>query len=78
MSRSRKKHPFCGITTATSEKDDKRLAHKAYRQALRRLDLSDPDNLVVPLLREVSNVWGFAKDGKWRFDPAEHPKWMRK
>jgi hypothetical protein len=26
----------------------------------------------------VSNVWGFAKDGKWRFDPAEHPKWMRK
>lgn len=78
MSRSRRKHPFCGITTATTEKKDKRLANRKLRRAFSRLDLSDPDNLVVPLLREVSNVWSFDKDGKQRFDPEEHPERMRK
>ena len=74
MSRFRKKHPFCGITTATTEKEDKRRAHRTLRRVFRDLDLSDPDSLVVPLLREVSNVWSFGKDGKQRFDPKLYPK----
>lgn len=44
MSRSRRHNPFCGITTCTSEKDDKRQAHQAHqayrvhvRQAIQRM-----------------------------------------
>lgn len=38
----------------------------------------DPEANVLPLLRELSNVWSMAKDGKMIFDPQEHPKLMRK
>lgn len=68
MSRSRKKTSITGITTARSEKQDKRLANRKLRrktkQALRYRDL---DEWVLPVLREVSNVWGMAKDGKFWF-----------
>lgn len=33
---------------------------------------------VYPLLREVSNVWSFGKDGKCHFWPSDHPSLMRK
>lgn len=33
---------------------------------------------VYPLLREVSNTHLFAKDGRSRINPADHPKLMRK
>lgn len=78
MSRSWKKRPFSGITTATSEKKDKQLANRHTRRVNKYL-LSfthDPDKLL--LKRELSNVWSMAKDGKVRFDPATHPKLLRK
>jgi hypothetical protein len=71
LSRSRKKTPITGITTARSEKQDKRLANRKLRrktrQALRCRDLD-----VLPVLREVSNVWCMDKDGKFWF--GDYPR----
>ncbi|MEL7363701.1 MAG: hypothetical protein AAFN13_16615 [Bacteroidota bacterium] len=79
MSRSRKKTPISGITTATSEKYDKRLANRRLRRRVRQhLATGHIDSADLPLLREVSNVWAMDKDGKLYFDPATHPKRLRK
>ena len=68
MSRSRKKTPITGITTARSEKQDKRLANRKLRRKTRQvLRCQDLDGWVLPVLREVSNVWCMDKDGKFWF-----------
>jgi len=83
MSRSRRKHPICGNTVSgfnrgehwDKKKASRKLRHKT-RQILRFCNSeSDP---VLPELREVSNVWLFQKDGKFRFDPRRLPDCMRK
>ena len=76
MSRSQKKRPFSGITTAKSEKQEKRLANRRERRAVKVMLDTEPK--VLPDRREVSDVWGMSKDGKRRFDPARHPKMLRK
>ena len=56
------------------EKKDKQIAHRRLRTRVKRICLSllgkfDEaafDNVVFPLLREISDIWGFAKDGKFR------------
>jgi hypothetical protein len=75
MSRSRRKKPILGITTAASEQQDKRLANRKLRRRLRQIP---PDeDAILPEQREVSNIWAFDKDGKrWLHDPD--PRWMRK
>ena len=78
MSRSRKKHPFCGMTTATTEKQDKRLANRSLRRRTRVLLSRDVETDVLPELRDVSNHAAMSKDGKTRFDPEQDPKEMRK
>lgn len=83
MSRSRRRSPFCGITTARSEKADKRQAHRRLRVRLRSavarvLSIAPDAEPAWPRLRDVSNVWMMAKDGKFRFDPARWPRHMRK
>lgn len=72
MSRSGRKSPVTGITTADSEKRDKRRANRGLRRRVREILPADPDG-VLPALREVNCVWGFDKDGKTRFD---HPERM--
>jgi hypothetical protein len=62
MSRSRKKTPKTGITTAESEKDNKRKANRIFRRAT-RVQLKKGDSQFVSI-KEVSNVWSFDKDGK--------------
>lgn len=66
MSRSRRHTPIFGITISQSEKQDKRRANRVLRRVVRQCHGHDEKPL--PLLREVSNVWGFDKDGKawWR------------
>lgn len=80
MGKSKKKHPFSGITTSETEKKDKQIANKRLRlrtkQKLKHME--DPDAEIFPEKEEVSNVYSFAKDGKCRFDPELHPKLMRK
>ncbi len=66
MSRSRKKTSIFSITTAPSDKADKvnanRRLHRLVKERLK--DDEFIDEIVLPQLREISNVWDFAKDGK--------------
>jgi hypothetical protein len=85
MSKSRQKTPITGVTTARSERDDKRIANRKLRRAsriaigryLRGGCSLDESSLVLPKLREVSNVWCMAKDGKcrWGWDWNNCPPW---
>jgi hypothetical protein len=77
MSRSRRKTPIFGICKSKrqSEKQDKRIANKTLRAAFRQALHHDPECSIPPLLREVSNVYNFASDGRhWRGNKA-YPKW---
>ena len=76
MSNSRRQSPVSGVTTATSEKADKRRAHQRLRARTRVALIQDSD--VLPALREVSDPWDMPKDGKIRFDPVRSAKGMRK
>lgn len=76
MSRSRRKTPIIGWTTAPSEKEDKRLANRRLRRIVRNILRTQEDPDVLPDLREVSDPWDMNKDGKQWIDPDS--KWMRK
>lgn len=71
MSRSRRKTPIFGHTSARSEADDKRLWHKRWRSHDRDQRASlDPCGDPFPVHRQsVSSTWDMAKDGKHWFDP---------
>ena len=62
MARSYRRTPIFGITTARSEKQDKKLANRRLRRKVKTCLANGDEQL--PLLREVSNVWSFDKDGK--------------
>jgi len=79
MARSRRRTPIISITTSASEKQDKRHANRNCRSALRRVLKrdDDPDAAVLPILRDVSDPWAMAKDGRSWF--GQHfPELMRK
>jgi hypothetical protein len=62
MSRSKKKTPKRGITTAETEKENKRKANRKFRRVTKtRLKKDDSE---LPLTKETSDVWSFDKDGK--------------
>ena len=86
MSRSFKRTPITGYTTAESEKLDKRLANRRLRRKsgaiLRSSVTASGDENVhgvsdLPRIREVSNVYTFDKDGKQWLDEPD-PKDLRK
>ena len=75
MSRSKKKTKIHGITTASSEKENKQDANrKLHRVVKQKVDSGETD---LPDLREVSNVWCFDKDGK-RYNAEMTEKDLRK
>jgi hypothetical protein len=78
MSRSRRKLPFTGITTAVSEKEDKRFANRKERRVNRTILHTTVDDTRLRHKRDVGNPWLFAKDGKSRFDPKAYPDLVRK
>jgi hypothetical protein len=78
MARSRKKTPVQGMTTANSEKQDKRLYNRRFRRISKQAIHVESEREVLPHLKEYSNPWCMDKDGKARFDPKKHPEWMRK
>lgn len=80
MSKSSRKTPIFGNTTAETEKYDKRLANRRLRRIVRAVLENDKNIEILPTLREVSNVWLFNKDGKrWQGDWVKtHPEIMRK
>lgn len=75
MARSYRHTPIFAITGCKSEKTDKRLANRKLRHL--QVRAADRGAEVLPLLREVSNVWGFGKDGR-RYDRAAGGREMRK
>jgi hypothetical protein len=78
MSRSRKKTPICGMTTAESEALDKAIWHRRHRHAEDgRLKATGLD--FEPQCRHAhSSTWSMDKDGKQYFDAARDPRAMRK
>lgn len=62
MSRSKRKTPITGITTAETEKKNKLEANRKLRR-LNKIKMHKGDFNFFQL-REISNVWGFDKDGK--------------
>jgi|HubBroStandDraft_2_1064218.scaffolds.fasta_scaffold211596_2 hypothetical protein len=74
MSRSRKHLPITGLTTAESEKQDKRDCNRATRRRNRSVSIND--DTVFVLEREVRNTYCMAKDGK-QYCP-KHPEVKRK
>jgi hypothetical protein len=63
MSRSRRKNKIFGMTKADSEKQDKRLANRAMRRIIKQSDFLNED-LILPIMDEVRNIWSMDKDGK--------------
>lgn len=72
MSRSLRKTPIFGHTTARSEAHDKRQWHKRLRAGERgQLASVGPETYHVTVDRNaVSSTWDMAKDGKYWFGPS--------
>ena len=71
MSRSFRKSPYRGVSNG-SDKLDKRISNRRLRRrVLECLERGEEP----PVLREVSDVWLFNKDGKMR---VSDKKWLRK
>lgn len=75
MTRSRKHTPIFSATTAESEKQDKRMANRKLRRAVndeleKAKDPEIAEEIVMPELREVSDVWKMDKDGKRYWNPS--------
>lgn len=73
MSRSRRKTPVIGNTSAESEKEDKQMYNRRFRHAFKQFLIIADDSKPEPSLRELSNPWSMDKDRKNRFDPSEFP-----
>ena len=77
MSRSQRKHPCFSLSCSgfnRGEKKDKQIAHKHWRRNANEIcnalcgeiDEDMLDDVLFPLQRELSDIWGFAKDGKYK------------
>ncbi|MBL8363308.1 MAG: hypothetical protein JNN18_22680 [Rubrivivax sp.] len=77
MSRSRRKTPFAGVTAAPSDKASKRESNRTLRQAQDRAVALDPES-PLPTVHQALDRWSMVKEGKFRFDPKDWPKGMRK
>lgn len=74
MSRSRKKNPITGITTAETEKLFKQQEHQRERANTRTaLANLDPEGDVLPHPKQFGNPWAGPKDGKqiWTVNPQK-------
>jgi hypothetical protein len=69
MSRSHKKSPFVGFTTAESDKPWKQQSARQLRRASHQVLAETLDGDTVPDRRSVSDAWG-PKDGKQRLVAA--------
>lgn len=70
MSRSQRKTPIIGITTAVSDKPFKRDEHRRERSTVRTILHASADDLAVPMPRAFGDPWKAPKDGKMRVDPV--------
>lgn len=80
MSGSRRKRPFCSITSSgfrKGEKDEKRLSSRIVRRRVAAALAAGEERPLHDHL-EGLDPYGMRKDGKQRFDPVRHPECMRK
>ncbi len=75
MSRSYRKTPITGMTTAESDKRFKKAEHKRERRALNAVDLTKEE---PPAEKAFGNPWSAPKDGKRWTDPNDWPRIWRK
>lgn len=68
MSRSIRKNKIFGYTCKTSEKWDKTNANKKLRRIVK--SKITKHNYILPVLKEISHRWWFAKDGKQYWSSA--------
>jgi len=78
MGKSTRKTPIVGITTAASEKDDKRLLNRSLRRINHQILKTDENADALKQVKEVIDPWSMAKDGKILIDPAKDRRLMRK
>lgn len=71
MSRSRKKSPIIGVTAAASAAGDKRRANKRLRRVAKERVLRNPEGVLPAKLKEISDIWTTAKEGKIRISPDD-------
>jgi hypothetical protein len=78
MSRSRRKTPICGITTASSDARWKAMAARALRRQVRQdLNVTLDGDRFAGKRWDMVDPWTSEKDGKSWFG-AHHPELMRK
>lgn len=75
MSRSFRHHLIKGAASVASEKYDKKRWHGRFRVKSRALLHAPDDRPLSP--REVSDPWGFAKDGKIVWSRRDHREYAR-
>lgn len=66
MSRSKKKNMYHGITTAASEKEDKKIWHRIFRRKnnMVMMKVNENEDSIYPEIKESSDPWSMSKDGK--------------
>jgi len=72
MSRSRRKHDIIGLACHhhISEKKDKKASNRRFRSSVKQALRSGKD--ILPLRRELSDLWSFSKDGKTYFGELKY------
>ena len=81
MSRSRKKNPFSSLACLGSKSKLEAFYKRNARRKLRfrqNREIREYNEIITTDSREMSNCWGWPKDGRARFDGDKHPEWMRK
>ena len=78
MSRSVRKKSVAGVTAAASDKFDKQKANRALRRLTKVAMQESAEDKILPVTREVRDIWSTTKEGKLYLDPALSPKRMRK
>ncbi len=79
MSRSRRKTPITGITTARSDQPFKACEHRRERSAVRKALHWTADDTAVPHTKAFGDPWAAPKDGKaWLPLHKDRARWLRK
>lgn len=78
MSRSKRKNPILGITTAKTEAPEKAQWHRRHRHEERARLIAAGEEYVARSHREYSDPWSMEKDGKKYWGAAIGSKYMRK
>jgi len=76
LSRSKRKTPITGISTAESEKKDKRKANRIFRRMAKQA-INQEAEIIPVKMEEASEVYKFNKDGK-QWHGNKYPKLLRK